>query len=41
MLKVQAKDGFQFLYVDGRFSKIQSHMTHDHCGYTKMHSLTV
>ena len=23
---VQAKDGFQFLYVDGQFSKIQSHI---------------
>ena len=26
---VQAKDGFQFLCVDGRFSKIQSHI-HTH-----------
>ena len=23
---VQAKDGFQFLSIDGQFSKIQSHM---------------
>ena len=29
---VQAKDGFQFLCVNGRFSKIRSHISNLYCG---------